>query len=253
MPGIRQESPLPTVVGHALVGAGLLNYARPLVPKPWQRAAPLVAGVLATSPDLDVAGFRFGVDYGDHFGHRGFTHSLAFAAALGLLGTARLKLQTAKEPAPPGAARVVLVAALLILAAASHPLLDMLTDGGLGCALFAPFSWSRLFFAARPIPVSPIGLSSRLVPVLTWELAFFLPFFLGSRLACNERGPYVRALGLGLGQVFSRKLEVLLKEFRDLIELDQDLGLRETINITFFAAHRPSSLPFLKGKRRLSD
>ncbi len=52
--------------------------------------------------------------------------------------------------------------------------------------------------------------------------------------------------------VFSRKLEALLKEFRDLIELDHDLGPRETVNVTFFAAHRPWALPLLKGKRRLS-
>ena len=33
-------------------------------------------------PDLDVIGFRFGIHYGDFWGHRGFTHSLVFAALL---------------------------------------------------------------------------------------------------------------------------------------------------------------------------
>jgi membrane-bound metal-dependent hydrolase YbcI (DUF457 family) len=32
--------------------------------------------------DLEVIGFRFGIHYGDFWGHRGFTHSLVFAAFL---------------------------------------------------------------------------------------------------------------------------------------------------------------------------
>jgi inner membrane protein len=36
-------------------------------------------------------------------------------------------------------------------------LLDALTNGGLGVALFAPFSNERFFFPWRPIEVSPIG------------------------------------------------------------------------------------------------
>jgi inner membrane protein len=42
---------------------------------------------------------------------------------------------------------------------ASHPLLDTLTDGGLGCALLWPFDHTRYFAPWTPIPVSPIGLS----------------------------------------------------------------------------------------------
>src|SRR5580765_4972343 len=40
-------------------------------------------GVLCSViPDIDVVGFRFGIRYGDFWGHRGFTHSLGFAALL---------------------------------------------------------------------------------------------------------------------------------------------------------------------------
>ncbi|HET6370032.1 MAG TPA: metal-dependent hydrolase, partial [Nitrospiria bacterium] len=39
--------------------------------------------VCSVVPDLDVVGFRFGVRYGDLWGHRGLTHSLAFAALFG--------------------------------------------------------------------------------------------------------------------------------------------------------------------------
>lgn len=44
-----------------------------------------------------------------------------------------------------------------VLATASHPLLDMLTTGGRGCALWWPFSDERLFFPVRVIQVSPLG------------------------------------------------------------------------------------------------
>lgn len=43
------------------------------------------------------------------------------------------------------------------LAAASHGLLDAMTDGGLGVAFFAPFNNHRYFLPWRPIRVSPIG------------------------------------------------------------------------------------------------
>ena len=44
------------------------------------------------------------------------------------------------------------------LVVASHALLDTLTDGGLGCALFWPFDLTRYFAPWTPLPVSPIGL-----------------------------------------------------------------------------------------------
>lgn len=40
----------------------------------------LVGALCSTIADLDVIGFSFGIRYGDFWGHRGFTHSLAFAA-----------------------------------------------------------------------------------------------------------------------------------------------------------------------------
>ena len=47
----------------------------------------------------------------------------------------------------------------LFVSTLSHGLLDMLTNGGLGVALFVPMSNERYFFPWRPITVSPIGLS----------------------------------------------------------------------------------------------
>ena len=43
---------------------------------------------------------------------------------------------------------------------ASHGVLDALTSGGLGIALFAPFDNTRYFFPYTPIKVSPIGVAA---------------------------------------------------------------------------------------------
>jgi inner membrane protein len=45
----------------------------------------------------------------------------------------------------------------LFLATASHGLLDAMTDGGLGIALFSPLDNRRYFFPWTPIRVSPLG------------------------------------------------------------------------------------------------
>jgi inner membrane protein len=64
---------------HAVVALSIGTcFYRPGTPKRvW------VAGALCSViPDLDVIGFRFGIRYGDFWGHRGFTHSLLFSALL---------------------------------------------------------------------------------------------------------------------------------------------------------------------------
>jgi inner membrane protein len=58
----------------------------------------------------------------------------------------------------PLRARAGVAFAFLLLAAASHPLLDALTNGGLGVALLWPFSDARFFAPVRPIHVAPLGL-----------------------------------------------------------------------------------------------
>ena len=45
------------------------------------------------------------------------------------------------------------------LLTASHGILDALTNGGLGIAIFSPFSNERYFFPWTPITVSPIGVA----------------------------------------------------------------------------------------------
>lgn len=67
-----------------------------------------------------------------------------------------------------------------ILVVASHPLLDIFTNGGLGCALFWPIDHTRYFAPWRPIPVSPIGLGYLSVYgmlVAIFEIVVFSPLF----------------------------------------------------------------------------
>src|SRR5688572_21067756 len=141
-------------------------------PRPGRRAtlaAILFWSAISFLPDADVVGFGLGVRYEDEWGHRGATHSLLFSVAVGaaiglaapLFGRPRL--------------RTGFLASLVL---ASHALLDTLTNGGLGCALFWPFDRTRYFAPWTPIPVSPIGLSF-FSPyglfVATTELLLFAP------------------------------------------------------------------------------
>jgi inner membrane protein len=112
-----------------------------------------IAGIVCSVvPDLDVIGFRFGIPYRDFWGHRGFTHSLAFAAILAavlLVGFSRTQRAISRAS----------LFAYLFLSTASHGFLDAMTNGGLGVAFFSPFDNRRYFLLWRPIRVSPIGVS----------------------------------------------------------------------------------------------
>lgn len=158
---------MPTVFTHALAAAAL---GRAVVTsrKTPARFWPL-AVLCAVAPDFDVIGFAFGVRYGDALGHRGFTHSLAFALLLGL-AVARLGFRHAAPPLK----RWPLVI-FFFFATASHGLLDALTDGGLGVAFFWPFNSTRYFLPWRPVEVSPIGagfFSGRGLQVLLSEVVW---------------------------------------------------------------------------------
>ncbi|HEY1422807.1 MAG TPA: metal-dependent hydrolase [Candidatus Acidoferrum sp.] len=130
--------------------------------------AALGIGTVSMVPDLDVIGFRFGIRYGDFWGHRGFTHSLLFAAILATLVTTIGFFQGS-----PGLSRISLFL-YFFLATASHGLLDAMTNGGLGVAFFSPFDNTRYFLPWRPIVVSPISVtrffSERGLAVLQGEL-----------------------------------------------------------------------------------
>ncbi len=156
---------MPSGFSHAVAALSIGTcFYRPGVPKRvWFAVA-----ICAVVPDLDVVGFRFGIRYGDFWGHRGFTHSLLFAGLLAVfvaILSFRRKALTASLP---------WLWSNLFLATASHGLLDAMTDGGLGVAFFSPFNNERYFLPWRPIRVSPIGVgrffSERGLMVLQSEL-----------------------------------------------------------------------------------
>jgi inner membrane protein len=125
-----------------------------------------VFSALSLAPDLDVVSFALGIPYSAVLGHRGATHSIGAAVLAGAIAWVVCR------PAPW---RATLLTTLVVL---SHALLDTLTNGGLGCALFWPFSNERFFAPVTPIPVAPIGLgmlSERGFLVLVVELLMFLP------------------------------------------------------------------------------
>lgn len=132
-----------TLITHPLplLAVGLALGARVIPPRL------LLVGLFCTLlPDADVLAFKLGIAYADAFGHRGFSHSLLFAASSGLLAACACRLLGC-GPLKAGA--------WIALASASHSLLDAVTDGGLGVAWLWPWSEQRFFLPWRPIEVSP--------------------------------------------------------------------------------------------------
>ena len=164
MPTIFSHAIFATVTGHAFLKKSVAGGF-------W-----FLTALCAMIPDADVLSYSFGAARGGMFSHRGFTHSVLFAVLFGGFAAfiARRFLKT-----PFSFARL---AVFFALATFSHPLLDMLTNGGPGVALFAPLSAERFAFPWRPIEVSPIGLrffSGRgLVVILSEIIWVWLPAFL---------------------------------------------------------------------------
>jgi inner membrane protein len=201
-----------SVFSHAVAALSIgVCFYRPQVPKRvW------VAGAVCSMlPDLDVIGFRFGIHYGDFWGHRGFTHSLAFAA---LLASVVAFVVFHREA---GIGKFSLFA-YLFLATASHGVLDAITNGGLGVAFFSPFDNTRYFLPWRPVRVSPIGVTRFFTPrgfaILQSELLWiWVPAIVfrvvGVDVAPNEptarSGDEQVAVGVGIKSIHLRRWAVL--------------------------------------------
>lgn len=149
-PARRLEPPMASAFSHAFVALALGKAFQHSI-MTWPVL--LSGAVCSVVPDLDVLGFYFGIQYGDLWGHRGMTHSLLFA---GLLSAAVVGMWYRRKT---GTGRVGIFV-YLFFCTASHGVLDAMTDGGLGVAFFSPFDTRRYFFSARPVAVSPIGISA---------------------------------------------------------------------------------------------
>jgi inner membrane protein len=164
---------MPTILTHAVIPLATgLGLGKPTISRRL-----MLAGIVASMlPDLDVLAFRFHIPYANEFGHRGASHSLAFALLIGLLA-----LLCANQLKSTRGKAFLFVS----VSTASHGLLDMFTNGGHGVALWWPFSTERLFAAWRVVEVSPITLervfSARGMTVLQSELIWV---WLPATLAC---------------------------------------------------------------------
>ena len=141
-----------TIFTHCIVPGSL----RLLLGKEKVSGALLFYACLASVlPDADVVAFSFNIPYESQFGHRGFTHSLFFALCVALIGSVFHDHMRSKP---------AVVFWVLFISLASHPVLDSLTNGGRGVAIFWPFSSERFFLPWQPVEVSPIGIRNFLNP-----------------------------------------------------------------------------------------
>lgn len=140
-----------TAFTHAFVGAALATVTSKPIPR---SLVVIVAAALSVLPDIDALAFRFGIPYADVFGHRGFTHSLLFAALLACTASLLFIKYT-----PLFTKHWFALVALLFIATSSHGVLDALTDKGLGVGFFIPFDNGRYFFPVRPLATSPVSIN----------------------------------------------------------------------------------------------
>jgi inner membrane protein len=138
---------MPTILGHAIAASAAGQWWRRVPASFWWWTV-----ICAMLPDIDVISFSFGIRYEDMFGHRGITHSIAFAVVTGLVAAKASSLEVGDWKLG-----VWPLWAWFAAVTMSHGVLDALTNGGRGIAFFAPFSNHRYFFPWRPIQVSPIG------------------------------------------------------------------------------------------------
>ena len=99
----------------------------------------VLAALLPMVPDFDSFGHK---PYGSILGHRGFTHSLIFALAVGLFFTA-LTFRYFRVPFWD-------LLGFFFVITASHGILDMFTNGGFGIPLFWPFGSALWSLGSHP-------------------------------------------------------------------------------------------------------
>jgi inner membrane protein len=130
-----------TIYTHAVVGLGLARlYAKGRMP--WLYWG--LAALLPVLPDLDTLSLAA---YGSPWGHRGVTHSLAFALWVGALA-ASLTFRYFQVS-------FWSLSALCFALIASHGLLDALTRGGMPIPFFWPLEGRQGNWG--PIPVADLG------------------------------------------------------------------------------------------------
>jgi len=138
---------MPSIISHPVVPVSIACLVGTEIIPPRLILVGRIASVL---PDADVLGYWLGIPYDHLFGHRGFSHSPAFALLIAFVG---LYFWRRLDGTP------LSVFVFLFLSVASHGLLDAATNGGLGVAFLSPFSNERYFLPWQPILVSPMAIN----------------------------------------------------------------------------------------------
>ena len=127
---------------HAIAGAAVgAFYQAPT----HRRRLITIAAICAVVPDLDLIGWPLGISTFALLGHRGLTHSIAFAVVLGGIAAWVLLRDSTTRKRVAGAAA-------LIVATGTHSVLDALTTySPTGPAFWAPFSNERYRFPWQPL------------------------------------------------------------------------------------------------------
>ncbi len=134
-----------SALAHAAI---VLTRGAARVPKELDRRLAFCAIACACWQDLDYLSVGFEVRPNEILGHRGATHSLFVAAFVALVvAFAFFRRQSLR------------VFAFLFLAGASHGLLDAMTAGDLGVALFWPLTPARFHFPFALIASCPVGMN----------------------------------------------------------------------------------------------
>jgi len=171
-------------IGHVIAALAVYQAIEPLTPSdaPRGRKGLFLVGILALLPDLDIV---WGWIQGDGtIFHRGFTHSILFAAIIAILGNL-IWYKSAEGFKKIGPMQAFLVACLV------HPLLDLLMGCGPRVPLFAPFSWRGFQASSQYVPTAKYATRISAIPdVLTdldalqgmaIELWIFLPLFFAAQ------------------------------------------------------------------------
>jgi inner membrane protein len=140
---------MPTIITHGFVAALLgKSFAVGRLPARFW----ILSALCSILPDADVLGFPLGIRYEEMLGHRGLSHSLAFALVLSWL------VAFLAFPRLPQRWTRFQLFSYFFVVTASHGALDAMTDGGLGIAFFAPFDDTRYFLVPGGVNViSPVG------------------------------------------------------------------------------------------------
>ena len=140
---------MPTIITHAItaipISLGFKNKFN-------SKRIILLSVFFSMLPDFDGIGFAYGIKYDSLLGHRGLSHSLFFisicATLFVFLTQVNIKIKSKQ---------FLLLFLNFFSIGSLHILLDAMTNGGLGVAVFSPFNMQRFFMPWTPIQVSAIS------------------------------------------------------------------------------------------------